>query len=83
MRHGTMGIGRCGMSAIVAGMVGAAVSGSAAEEARPIHFVDLESNEVVEVRHSPLPGKAASLLPADGEWIKKRSQHSETPVDHS
>ena len=63
-----MAIVRSEALAIATVMVGAAISGLAAAEERPIKFVDLESNEVVEVRHSPLPGKAASLLPADGEW---------------
>ena len=50
----------------IAGAVG--IAGLANADERSIRYVDLESNEVVEVRHSPLPGKAASLLPADGEW---------------
>ena len=40
----------------------------AAAEPRPIQYVELESNEVVEVRHSPLSGKAASLLPKEKKW---------------
>jgi hypothetical protein len=51
---------------MITGLV--SLAGVAAAEPRPIQYVELESNEVVEVRHSPLPGKAASLLPADGAW---------------
>ena len=28
----------------------------------------MEPKEVIETKMSPLPGKAASLLPADGRW---------------
>ena len=39
-----------------------------AAERPPIHYVDMEPKEVIEAKTSPLPGKAASLLPADGRW---------------
>ena len=45
-----------------------AASACAAAERPPIHYVDMEPKEVIETKTSPLPGKAASLLPADGRW---------------
>ena len=53
----------------LAGVTCAAMSALAAEM-RPIQYVDLESNEVVEVRHSPLPSILALSMMASGtlDW---------------
>ena len=53
---------------VVAVAVGSAAVACAAAEGKSIYMADMESREVVEAKSSPLPGKAASLLPADGEW---------------
>ena len=51
-----MSVNTKGKVCIAVSIVSTAVWGFAADGTRPIHYVDLESNEVVEVRHSPLPG---------------------------